>query len=136
MTSRTILSCFNHLFSIFGMPDMVHSDRGSNFLSTKTTNYLHSKGIATSRTSRYNPRCNGQVEKFNGTLWRGIQVTLHSRKMESSEWETILPDTLHSVRSLLCTTTNTTPHERLFNFNRKSTAGKSIPSWIKPGPFT
>ena len=62
MTSRTILNCFNHLFSIFGMPDMAHSDRGPNFLSTETTNYLHSKGIATSRTSRYNPRCNGQVE--------------------------------------------------------------------------
>ena len=87
MTSRTMLNCFNHLFSIFGMPGMVHSDRGPNFL------------------------------------------------MESSEWETILPDTLHSIRSLLCTATNTTPHERLFNFTRKSTAGKSIPSWIKPGPF-
>ena len=134
MTSRTILNCFKHLFSIFGMLDMVHSDRGPNFLSTETTNYLHSKGIATSRTSQYNPGCNGQVEKFNGTLWKGIHVTLHSRKMESSEWETILPDAPHSIRSLLCTATNTTPHERLFNFTRKSTAGKSTPSWIKPGP--
>ena len=77
ITSTTILNCFNHLFSIFGMPDMIHSDRGPNFLSTETTNYLHSKGIATSRTSRYNPSCNGQVEKFNGTLWKGVQVTLH-----------------------------------------------------------
>ena len=63
------------------MSDMVNSDRGPNFLSTETTNYLHSKGIVTSRKSRYNPRCNGQVEKFNGTLWKGIQITLHSRKM-------------------------------------------------------
>ena len=54
--------------------------------------------------------------------------------MESSEWETILPDTLHSIISLLCTTTNTAPHARFFNFTRKSTAGKSIPSWITPGP--
>ena len=67
-------------------------------------------------------------------MWKGIQVTLHSCKMESSEWETILPDTPHSIRSLLRTATNTTPHERLFNFTRKSTAEKSIPSWIKPGP--
>ena len=53
--------------------------------------------------------------------------------MGLSEWETILLDVLHATRSLLCTATNTTPHERLFNFTRKSTAGKSIPSWIKPG---
>ena len=47
----------------------------------------------------------------------------------------MLPDALHSIRSLLCTTTNTTPHERLFNFNRKSTSGNSFPSWLSsPGP--
>ena len=51
-----------------------------------------------------------------------------------SEWETVLPDALHSIRSLLCTTTNTTPHDRMFNFTRKSTSGKTIPSWVKPGP--
>ena len=53
--------------------------------------------------------------------------------MGLSKWETILPDVFHAPRSLFCTATNTTPHERLFNFTRKSTAGKSIPSWIKPG---
>ena len=55
--------------------------------------------------------------------------------MGLSEWETILPDVLHATRSLLCTVTNTTPHETLFNFTRKSTAGKSIPSWIKPWTY-
>ena len=134
MTSTTITHCFNHLFSIFGMPDMVHNDRGTNFLSAETQNYLLSKNIATSNTSRYNPKCNGQVEKLNGTLWKAIQVTLHSRELKMSEWETVLPDALHSIRSLLCTTTNTTPHDRMFNFTRKSTSGKTIPSWVKPGP--
>ena len=117
------------------MPDYIHNDRATDFLSDETYNYLHSKGIATSRTSRYNPRGNGQVEKLNGTLWKGVQVTLHSRNMKDSEWESVLPDVLHSIRSLLCTSTNTTPHERMFNFTRKSTAGKSIPSWVKPGPI-
>ena len=93
-----------------------------------------SKNIATSNPSRYNPKCNGQVEKLNGTLWKAIQVTLHSRELKMSEWETVLPDALHSIRSLLCTTTNTTPHDRMFNFTRKSTSGKTIPSWVKPGP--
>ena len=134
MTSTTITHCFNHLFSIFGMPEMVHNDRGTDFLSAETQNYLLSKNIATSNTSRYNPKGNGQVEKLNGTLWKAIQVTLHSRKLKMSEWETVLPDALHSIRSLLCTTTNTTPHERMFNFTRKSTSGKTIPSWVKPGP--
>ena len=47
----------------------------------------------------------------------------------------MLIDVLHSIRSLLCTATNTTPHERFLTFNRRSTLGTSVPSWLSsPGP--
>ena len=42
---------------------------------------------------------------------------------------------LHAQRSLLCTATNCTPHERMFTFPRKSSSGCSLPSWLKPGPI-
>ena len=46
----------------------------------------------------------------------------------------MLPDTLHSIRSLLCTATNTTFHEQLFNFSRRSCQGLSTPTWLSlPG---
>jgi len=42
---------------------------------------------------------------------------------------------LHSVRSLLCRATNEIPHERFFNFRRRSTFGISVPTWLStPGP--
>ena len=51
------------------------------------------------------------------------------------QWECVLPDALHSIRPLLCTATNATPHERLFHFTRRSTLGVSIPTWLSaPGP--
>ena len=47
----------------------------------------------------------------------------------------MLPEALHSVRSLLCTTTNSTPHERFLGFDRRSMIGKALPSWlVQPGP--
>ena len=46
----------------------------------------------------------------------------------------MLPDVLHSIRSLLCTATNCTPHERTFLHTRKSFNGVSLPSWVKSGP--
>ena len=50
-------------------------------------------------------------------------------------WQDILPDVLHSVHSLLCTATNKTPHERIFGFSRRSSAGASIHTWLAtPGP--
>ena len=42
----------------------------------------------------------------------------------------MLSDALHSVTSLLCTATNQTPYERIFNFQRRSTSGSSISSWL------
>jgi len=55
--------------------------------------------------------------------------------LEIRRWEDVYQEALHSIRSLLCTATNSTPHERMFNFSRRSTNGKTIPSWLmNPGP--
>lgn len=70
----------------------------------------------------------------SGILWKAIQVTLHSRNMKLSYWEKVLPDALHAIKSLLCTT-NVALHDRLFNYSWKSTSGTLIPSWAKPGPI-
>ena len=60
---------------------------------------------------------------------------LKGRHLAQTQWEEILPEALHSVRTLLCTSINTTPHERLFQFPRRSTLGRSLPSWlVLPGP--
>uniref|UniRef100_A0A5S6QP92 Uncharacterized protein n=1 Tax=Trichuris muris TaxID=70415 RepID=A0A5S6QP92_TRIMR len=44
-------------------------------------------------------------------------------------------EALHSLRSLLCTATNTTPHKQMFKYNRRSTTGTSLPTWLlRPRP--
>ena len=45
-------------------------------------------------------------------------------------WQTVLPNALHCVRSLLNTTTIATLHELFFNFNRRSCSGRSLPAWL------
>ena len=41
---------------------------------------------------------------------------------------------IHSIRSLINTITNETPHERMFNYQRKSVTAHSVPSWLsEPG---
>lgn len=103
------------------------------FMSSELKSFLHGKGIATSRTTPYNPAGNGQVERLNSTLWKAITLKLKSKDLRISDWESVLLDALHCVRSLLCTSTNTTPHERMFSFNRRSTSGTSLPKWLIPG---
>ena len=41
-----------------------------------------------------------------------------------------MPQALHAIRSLLCTATNATPHERFFGFTRRTTTGNCVPTWL------
>ena len=104
-------------------------------MSQELRDFLNQRGIACSRTTPYNPEGNGQVEKFNHSIWRSITLNLRSKNLPQSHWQDVLPDVLHSARTLLCTATNNTPHERIFNFHRKSGSGTSLPTWLTtPGP--
>ena len=73
--------------------------------------------IACSRTSVYNARGNGQYERYNGIIWTAVKLALKSRNLDSPQWELVLPDALHSIRSLLCIAANQTPHERFFKLS-------------------
>lgn len=135
ITAGTIIKCFTALFSLFGMPCYVHSDRGASFMSKELRTFLTEKGVATSRTTAYNPEGNGQVERYNNVIWKAIITCLKSKNLSVKHWQVVLSDALHSVRSLLCTATNETPHERFFGFPRRSSVGSSVPSWLlEPGP--
>ena len=135
VSTNTVIKCLRNLFSIFGLPNYIHSDRGTAFMSNELKQWLVTKGISTSRTTPYNPTGNGQVERYNGIIWKSILLAIKTRNLPISQWEKVLPDALHSVRSLLCTATNCSPHERLFKFSRRSTTGQSLPTWLMtPGP--
>ena len=105
------------------MPTFIHTDRGSGFMSLELKHFLLQKGISTSRRTSYNPAGNGQVERLNETLWKAIILALKTKGLPTIYWQEVLRDALHSIRSLLCTATNATPHN------------VSIPSWLTtPGP--
>ena len=120
---------------MFGLPSYVHTDQGTNFMSYEFKSWLHSLGVPTSRTTRYNRRGNGQVEHYNGIIWKIIVLALRVKRILLTHWEYVLPNVLHSIRSLLSTATNCTSHERMFCHDRKSFNGVSLSSWVKPGPI-
>ena len=134
MNSKTVISCLKTLFCFFGLPGFIHSDRQSSFMSKELKAYLHSRGVATSRTTLYNPTGNAQCERVNQTVRRTIKLMLKSQNLPEEGWEEVLQDALHATRSLLCTSTNETPHDRFLAFPRKSMLGKSMPNWLlNPG---
>lgn len=135
MNTKTVINRLENVFGFCGLPSYIHSDRGTSFMSQELKTYLSQKGIATSRTTPYNPRGNGQCERYNAIIWKSIQLNLKSHKLPEDHWELALVEALHSIRSLLSTSTNTTPHDRFFAFQRRSSHGNSLPNWLMaPGP--
>ena len=135
ISTPTLIQCLSQLLCLFGPPLCVHSDQNTSFMSKELKQYLSDRGVATSRSTSYHPTCNVQCERINQTMWKTIQLMLRNHQQSNSNWEAVLPEALHAVRFLLCTTTNATPHERFFNFDRRSMLGRSLPSWlIQSGP--
>ena len=135
MNSSTVIGCLDKLFTLCGMPQFLHSDNAKSFLSGDLKDFLLKRGVASSKSSPNHPTGNSQVERYVGVVWKSIRLALRSKDLPVSCWETVLSDALHSVRSLLNTTTNSTPHELFFNFTRRSPCGKSLPAWLcSPGP--
>lgn len=133
LSAATVKKKLTSLFSIFGMPTYIHSDRGTSFVSAELKDFLHNLGIATSYTTPYNPQGNGQTERYNGILWKTIQLALKTLNLPITAWENVISQALHSIRSLLCTTTGSTPHERMFSHARRSSNGQSMPTWLTEG---
>ena len=128
MTASTVIKCLTLLFTVFGMLAFIHSNHGPSLVSQELRAYLTEKGLAMSHTAAYNPAGNSQVEKYNGTLWKAVTMTCKSTNLPIKYWQSVLPDVLHPLWSLLCTATNETPHKCLFCFSRRSTSGISIPT--------
>ena len=135
-SAATVIKIYHGLFATYRTPGTIHSDRGPTFLSVSRRNYLNELGINISTTTPYHPKGNGQCERFNGTIWKTVRLWLHSHKLDISYREEALHSALHSIRPLLKTATNCTPHERFFAFQRRtgSIGNKILPSWfITPG---
>jgi hypothetical protein len=97
-------------------------------MSRELKSFLTSQGIATSRTMPYSPQGTGQIERYNGIIWRTIQLALTSNKMKMEQWEEVLQSALHSIHSPLFTAADATPHEWMFSHPTRSYNGNSLPT--------
>ena len=62
-------------------------------MSQKLKQFLHECGVATSRTTSYNPAGNGHVERLNGTLWKAVILAQYAEaKVPTNCWQEVLPD--------------------------------------------
>ena len=130
ISSDVVIGHLLQVFSLFGSPSSIHSDRGPQFKNLELRHFLLNNGIAKIRTTPCRPQGNGQCERMNGCIMKAIYLALRTLGLDKSRWETASPIALASQRSLLCTATNSTPHDRLLRFPRSSITGIDLPDFF------
>ena len=98
MKNATTEECVNALLSgwiaKFGLPDIISSDRGSQFTSNLWKSMATSLGVDMKHTTSYNPEANGMVERFHRTLKAALMATC-----KNGEWNLRLPWVLLGLRT-------------------------------------
>lgn len=83
-----ILKMLTKFFSTFGLPRVVQTDQGTNFLSRVFTQTLKSLSIEHRVSSAYHPESQGALERFHQTL----KTMLRKFCMETSkDWDEGIP---------------------------------------------
>jgi hypothetical protein len=63
ITSAVVIKHLSHVFSLFGSPSSIHSDRGTQFESKELSEFLLRNRVVKSRTSPYRPQGNDSVRE-------------------------------------------------------------------------
>ncbi|XP_038045162.1 uncharacterized protein LOC119719738 [Patiria miniata] len=92
----------NEIVCRFGVPQELHSDQGTNFESGVFCKMCQILGISKTRTTAYNPKSDGMVERFNKTLINIVAVLIDPMRRQK-DWDEFLPYATFAYRC--------TPHE-------------------------
>ena len=81
-SANSVITALTMAFSLFGLPDNVHSDRGSSFVSLAVRNFLKNKGIHVSNGCPYHPGAMANVRDLlveYGKVWNWLWKTVSIR---------------------------------------------------------
>lgn len=97
--------------SVFGYPEEIITDNGSNFVSAEFKSFCATHGIKKSESSPYHPQTMGIVERQFRTIKDMISATT---KQNGCDWFSAIPKVEMGLRASKCSTTSLTPHEVIF----------------------
>lgn len=111
ITSKAVMKVLVKFFSTFGLPKIVQTDQGTNFMSKVFTQTLQTLGISHRTSSPYHPESQGGLERFHQTL----KSMLKKYCWESgNEWDEGVPFVLFAAREITQESLRFSPAELVF----------------------
>ncbi|GJW36687.1 reverse transcriptase domain-containing protein [Tanacetum coccineum] len=109
--ARVVCKFLKSLFSRFGAPRAIISDRGTHFCNDQFTKVMLKYGVTHRLSTAYHPQISGQVEVSNRGLKRILERTVGENR---ASWSDKLDDALWAFRTAYKTPIGCTPYKLVY----------------------
>nr|GEV32831.1 reverse transcriptase domain-containing protein [Tanacetum cinerariifolium] len=109
--ARVVVKFLKSLFSQFGIPRVIISDRGTHFCNDQFTRVMIKYGVTHRLATAYNPQMSDQVEVSNRGLKRILEKTVGENR---ASWSDKLDDALWAFRIAYKTPIGCTPYKLVY----------------------
>ena len=109
-TAQATVQQLRGIFATHGLPQMIVSDNGSQFVSEEFKQFCTSRGIQHNTIAPYHPRSNGEAERLVETFKQSIDK---ANPRTASQLQDAVIEFLAKYRSTPHTVTNSSPSELL-----------------------
>ncbi|KAA8491006.1 Transposon Ty3-I Gag-Pol polyprotein [Porphyridium purpureum] len=116
--------------TVFGPPESILSDRGSNFVGEVITSLCARLGIRRLMTTAYHPQTNGRVERFNATLCKMLSAYVSASSRDWDRWLSVVTYAYNTSRHAA---TGFSPYEMMFGSPAKDWASMAGPRAVEGG---
>ena len=111
INTKSIVKALSQFISVFGIPQVIQSDRGSNFTSKMFAEVLTQLRVKHKTSSAYHPQSQGALERFHSTLKSLLRAYCSELQRD---WEEGLPWLLLAAREVSQDSLGFSPNELVF----------------------
>nr|GEZ56647.1 reverse transcriptase domain-containing protein [Tanacetum cinerariifolium] len=109
--ARVVVKFLKSLFSLFGTPKAIISDRGTHFCNDQLSRVMAKYGVTHRLSTAYHPQTSRQVEVTNRGLKRILERTVGENR---ASWSDKLEDALWKFRTAFKTSIGCTPYRLVY----------------------
>jgi len=127
LTAKAVCDALLDLFVNVGVPQVIISDRGTNFTSQLTTELLTRLGCSPTFNTPGQPEASGMVERFNQTCKNMLSHVVREHKRQ---WHKMVPLMVWALREVPNATTGVSPYVLVYGRVPRGPLAVLKESWI------